>query len=210
MDWLLPMLIIRRTPKSRRAVIAEQLLPILLPGPAAQRLAIAAITAERQGRRQALADKAVVSEAVEALEIDARTDLEKKFPSLHQAFKRLTPEVQELILPKTSVQAKVPTIEQIVRQAVRELGISTRNELEKSLPEFFEGFKRLPLEVQNSILRQPSDEREAPRVERIIRDAVRELGIGTRNELERKLPWLYESFKSLPAKVQDSILPKLP
>jgi hypothetical protein len=96
MDWLLPLFVISRVPKPSRAALAEQLLPIALPGPSSQRLALAAIGAERQLKRQALTEQRLVEEAIKAGKFTSPADL-VSFPALELAFKRLPVPVQTVI-----------------------------------------------------------------------------------------------------------------
>ena len=96
MDWLLPLFVISRVPKPSRAALAEQLLPIALPGPSSQRLALAAIGAERQLKRQALTEQRLVEEAIKAGKFTSAADL-ASFPALELAFKRLPKPVQTVI-----------------------------------------------------------------------------------------------------------------
>jgi len=98
MDWLLPMFVISRVPKPSRAALAEQLLPMALPGPSSQRLALAAIGAERQLKRQALTEQRLVEDAIRAAKFTAAAQL-APFPALDGAFKRLPVAVQSAIFP---------------------------------------------------------------------------------------------------------------
>jgi hypothetical protein len=84
--------------RPRQAAIAEQILPLALPGPAAQRLAVALINADRSTRRQAIAEQRMVEEAVTASggRLTKPDDL-LPFPTLHQAFSRLPADVQAAI-----------------------------------------------------------------------------------------------------------------
>ncbi len=88
MDWLIPLLVISRLPRQRRAEVTEQLLPLALPGPASNRLAFAALAADRQVRRQAQVETQVVKEAVSAAGFTQASDL-APFPGLNAAFNRL-------------------------------------------------------------------------------------------------------------------------
>jgi hypothetical protein len=106
MDWIIPLLVIDQASRSQRAAIAEQLLPLALPGPSSQRLAMAAMAAEQQAKRQALADRNMVQEAVSASHIEDAADLANKCPELYRAFTRLTPEVQAEIFPAKDWTAK--------------------------------------------------------------------------------------------------------
>jgi len=98
MDWLLPFFVIANVPRASRAALAEQILPVALPGPASQRLALAAISAERQLKRQAAAEQHLVEEAITAGGLKKATDL-AAFPALDAAFKRLPPGVQAALFP---------------------------------------------------------------------------------------------------------------
>jgi hypothetical protein len=84
--------------RSRRAEIAEQILPLALPGPASQRLVVALINADRSTRRQAIAEQRMVEEAVTASggRLTKPDDL-LPFPTLHQAFSRLPADVEAAI-----------------------------------------------------------------------------------------------------------------
>lgn len=98
MEWLLPLLMLSRGPGKRNGALAEQLLPHVLPGAPAQRIAFAAISAERQLARQALAERQLVEEAVAAGKFGNPSDLER-FPALKLAFSRLPADVQARLLP---------------------------------------------------------------------------------------------------------------
>jgi hypothetical protein len=97
MDWIIPLLVIDKVPRSQRAAVAEQLLPVALPGSSSQRLAIAAITAEQQVKRQTLVERNMVEEAVKAAAIPNADELAKRCPEIHRAFTRLPPELQAQI-----------------------------------------------------------------------------------------------------------------
>jgi hypothetical protein len=94
MDWIIPLLMIEQVPRSQRAAVAEQLLPVALPGSSSQRLAFAAITAEQQVKRQIGIDRSMISEAVKAAAIPTADELAKRCPEIHRAFTRLPPELQ--------------------------------------------------------------------------------------------------------------------
>ena len=98
MDWIIPLLMIEQVPRSQRAAVAEQLLPAALPGSSSQRLAIAAITAEQQVKRQIGIDRNMISEAVKAAAIPSADELAKRCPEIHRAFTRLPPELQAQII----------------------------------------------------------------------------------------------------------------
>ena len=100
-DLVVPIFLIARAEGPRRAAMAEQILPLALPGPASQRLAVAAISADRSTRRQAVAEQHMVEEAVRASAGDAITapDELRPFPALFQAFSRLPADVQAAIFP---------------------------------------------------------------------------------------------------------------
>ena len=94
MDWIIPLLMIEQVPRSQRAAVAEQLLPAALPGSSSQRLAIAAITAEQQIKRQTGIERNMISEAVKAAAIPTADELAKRCPEIYKAFTRLPPELQ--------------------------------------------------------------------------------------------------------------------
>lgn len=94
MDWIIPLLVIDKVPRSQRAAVAEQLLPAALPGSSSQRLAVAAITAEQQVKRQTGIERNMVSEAVKAAGIPNAEELAKRCPEIHRAFTRLPPDLQ--------------------------------------------------------------------------------------------------------------------
>ena len=98
MDWIIPLLMIEQVPRSQRAAVAEQLLPAALPGSSSQRLAIAAITAEQQVKRQIGIDRNMIGEAVKAAAIPSADELAKRCPEIHRAFTRLPPELQAQII----------------------------------------------------------------------------------------------------------------
>lgn len=104
MDWIIPLLVIDKVPRSQRAAVAEQLLPVALPGPSSQRLAFAAINAEQQARRQVAVDRGLVEEAVRAMNIADAAEL-AKLPEHHRAFNRLPPEVQAQVFDNHSGKA---------------------------------------------------------------------------------------------------------
>lgn len=105
MDWLIPLLVIDKLPRSQRAAVAEQLLPVALPGSSSQRLAIAAITAEQQIRRENLADKSLVQEVVDNANVKDAQDLARAFPQVNRAFTRLPPALQAQIVFKSESPA---------------------------------------------------------------------------------------------------------
>jgi hypothetical protein len=99
-DWIIPLLVLDRIPRSQRAAVTEQLLPVMLPGPSSQRLAVAAITAEEQAKRQAVAEFNLVKEVVEVTKFKSAEELQKSpFSEHYSAFSRLTPEDQAKIFP---------------------------------------------------------------------------------------------------------------
>lgn len=97
MDWIIPLLVIDKVPRSQRAAVAEQLLPVALPGSSSQRLAVAAITAEQNVKRQIAIERNMVEEAVKAAEIPNAAELAKQCPEIHRAFTRLPPDLQAQI-----------------------------------------------------------------------------------------------------------------
>jgi hypothetical protein len=95
---LLPILVMSGMPKTMRPALAEQLLPMTLPGPRSQQLAFAAITVDRQLKRQALNEQRLVEDAIKAGAFKKVAELDK-FPALAAAFKRLPAAVQSALLP---------------------------------------------------------------------------------------------------------------
>lgn len=98
MDWLLPFFLISNVPRANRGALVEQILPVALPGPPAQRLALAAITAEQQLRRQAATNRQILEDAIKAGGMKVATDL-AKFPALDAAFKGLPAADQAALFP---------------------------------------------------------------------------------------------------------------
>lgn len=86
-------LLLSRLPKAQRARVAEQLLPFAFPAAPAQRMMIAAFTAERQVQRQAQTEQRLVEEAIKAGGFTAPADL-STFPALNVAFNNLPPAIQ--------------------------------------------------------------------------------------------------------------------
>lgn len=66
MSWLILPLILRRLPKHQRKEVTELLLPNILATAPEQRLLLSAVTAERQARRTARREQALVKEAITA------------------------------------------------------------------------------------------------------------------------------------------------
>jgi hypothetical protein len=108
MDWIIPLLMIEQVPRSQRAAVAEQLLPAALPGSSSQRLAIAAITAEQQIKRQTGIERNMISEAVKAAAIPTADELAKRCPEIHRAFTRLPPELQANIFEPSGLEGGSP------------------------------------------------------------------------------------------------------
>lgn len=96
-NLIIPLMVISKLQPSQRAAVAEQLLPVALPGPSSQRLAVAAITAEQQVKRQTLVERNMVEEAVNAAHIPNAEALASSCPELHRAFTRLPPDLQTQI-----------------------------------------------------------------------------------------------------------------
>lgn len=88
MEWLIPLLMMSSVSRERRGAAVEQLLPLALPGPAVNRIALAAITTERLLQRQAQAEQQMLEEAVQAGKIADAAAL-GQFPALSAAFTRL-------------------------------------------------------------------------------------------------------------------------
>jgi hypothetical protein len=104
MDWIIPLLVIDGVPRLQRAAIAEQLLTVALPGPSSQRLAVAAIAAEQQAKRQIVVERNMVQEAVRAAHIRDPQMLEQECPELSRAFTALPPDVQAEIIFDTTAK----------------------------------------------------------------------------------------------------------
>jgi hypothetical protein len=111
MDDLVPIFLIARAEEPRRTAMAKQILPLALPGPKSQVLAVAAISADRSTRLQALADQHMVEEAVKASAGEAITEPDelRPFPTLFQAFSRLPADVQAAIFPPRNDSKKGST-----------------------------------------------------------------------------------------------------
>jgi hypothetical protein len=101
MDVLATVVLFTVVKKQHRARLAEQLLPVALPGSTSQRLAIAAITAEQQLERQALTEQGIVEDAINAASFENLEALEA-FPALQAAFRRLPAARQAVLFPPTS------------------------------------------------------------------------------------------------------------
>lgn len=107
MDWIIPLLMIEQVPRSQRAAVAEQLLPVALPGSSSQRLAVAAITAEQQVKRQIGIDRNMIGEAVKAAGIASADELAKRCPEIHRTFTRLPPDLQAQIFEPSGAETGV-------------------------------------------------------------------------------------------------------
>src|SRR5262249_41882453 len=101
MEWLVPAFVIANAPRAQRAALAEQLIPIALPGPNSLRLTFAAINAEQQLTRQAIADEQVMRDAVRAGKFNSADEL-AGFPALQSLFNGLSEDVKATIFPQTS------------------------------------------------------------------------------------------------------------
>lgn len=109
MDWLLPMFVMATTPKPRRAALAEQMLFAAMPGSASQRLAIAAIGADLQMKRQARAEEQMIEEAVKAAKFKKLDELTPEaYPTLWAAFKRLPDSRQRALFPDDYPLKRLP------------------------------------------------------------------------------------------------------
>jgi hypothetical protein len=106
MDWIIPLLVIDKIPRSQRAAVAEQLFPAALPGSSSQRLAVAAITAEQQVKRQIRIERTIVEEAVREAAIPSAAELARRCPEIHRAFTRLPPEQQSQIFESTAASVE--------------------------------------------------------------------------------------------------------
>jgi hypothetical protein len=97
MDWLIPFLVISDTPRPRRRDLTERLLPAAFPGADGQRLAVAAMVADRQVRRQGQVEEQMVREAVATGAFRSVEHLAEQAPAIHAAYQRLPPAVQATI-----------------------------------------------------------------------------------------------------------------
>lgn len=91
-------LLFSRLPKTQRRRVAEQLVPLALPGPPRQKLVLATIAAEREVRREAEVERRLVEDAIKAGSIKDAAAL-AKFPALHAAYNRLPAGVQAGLFP---------------------------------------------------------------------------------------------------------------
>jgi len=119
MDWIIPLLVIDKVPRSQRAAVAEQLLPVALPGSSSQRLAVAAITAEQQVKRQTLADRNLVEEVVKVVAIPDAVALAEQCPEHHRVFTKLPPEIQAQIFDSNSSRPGVSGVSKAVHGKAR-------------------------------------------------------------------------------------------
>ncbi|SEO52952.1 hypothetical protein SAMN02990966_02197 [Rhodospirillales bacterium URHD0017] len=103
MEWLIPAFVIASAPRSQRAALTEQLIPVVLPGSNSLRLTFAAISAERQLARQATTDTEVMRDAVKAGVTAATLPT---FPALQNLFNGLPEEVQATIFPPPTAESK--------------------------------------------------------------------------------------------------------
>jgi hypothetical protein len=97
MNGLLAMMLLAGDKPNQKALLA-QILPAVLPGPPTQRMAIAAITAREQIRKQAQTEQGVVLDAIKAGGFKTAEEL-GKYPAIEAAFKRLPPAVQSTAFP---------------------------------------------------------------------------------------------------------------
>src|SRR6187397_2252174 len=79
--------------KKLRPAVMEQALMAALPGPSSQRLAVAALSAEQQLKRQAVTEENLLKEAIDAAKFDAPEQL-RDFQALQAVFNRLSPTAQ--------------------------------------------------------------------------------------------------------------------
>lgn len=98
---LLPMILLAAGDKPNQKALLSQILPAVLPGPPAQRIAVATITAREQIRKQAQTEQNVVTEAIKAGRFTNAAEL-AKYPALEAAFNRLSPAVQSTVFPPSS------------------------------------------------------------------------------------------------------------
>lgn len=93
-------LLLMDLPKEQRKQVAEQLLPFAIPGGASQ-MTFAAITAERQVKKQAQLEERLVEEAITAGSIRTPEAL-ANFPALQSAFNRLPVATRTRIIPPSA------------------------------------------------------------------------------------------------------------
>jgi hypothetical protein len=103
MEWLIPALVIAGAPRSQRAALTEQLIPVALSGPSSLRLTFAAINAERQLARQATLDEQVMRDAVSA---GVTAETLATFPALQNLFNGLSDEVKATIFPPPTSESE--------------------------------------------------------------------------------------------------------
>ena len=93
---LLPMILLAAGDKPNQKALLSQILPAVLPGPRAQRITVAAITAREHIRQQAQTEQTLVIEAIDAGKFTSAAEL-TKFPAIEAAFKRLPAAVQSTV-----------------------------------------------------------------------------------------------------------------
>ncbi|HEX7283508.1 MAG TPA: hypothetical protein VF239_15735 [Vicinamibacterales bacterium] len=97
---LLPMILLTAGDKPNQKALLSQILPVLMPGPRDQKLAVAAFTARDRIRQQARDEQSIVLEAIEAGGFENAAAFEK-YPAFTAAFKRLPPAVQATAFKRT-------------------------------------------------------------------------------------------------------------
>ena len=97
---LLPMILLAAGDKPNQKALLSQILPALLPGPPAQRITVAAITAREHIRKQAQTEQGIVLDAIKAGGFKSAAEL-VKYPAIEAAFKRLPTAVQSTAFPGT-------------------------------------------------------------------------------------------------------------
>jgi hypothetical protein len=98
MDWLLPLLLLDQLGDAPGSLFGEQLLPAVIPGPAATRVAFAALNAEQQARSQAFAGRNIVRETILAARIAGVEELKSRCPEVFRVFQSLPADLQKDII----------------------------------------------------------------------------------------------------------------
>lgn len=88
MSAFIPLLVLSGLKGDLRSRALNLVLPTLVPGPQATKLAIAAFTAEREVKQAAATEQKLVTEAIKAAGITS-ADALAEFPALNTAFNKL-------------------------------------------------------------------------------------------------------------------------
>ena len=97
---LLPMILLTAGDKPNQKALLSQILPVLMPGPRDQKLAVAAFTARDRIRQQEQTEQRIVLEAIDAGKFESAAAFEK-YPAFTAAFKRLPPALQSTAFQRT-------------------------------------------------------------------------------------------------------------